>query len=129
MTKRQPPRPTAGELAILRVLWERGPGTVREVWEQLKGPRPVGYTTVLKLLQIMANKGLVARDDRRQSHVYSAAKSQEQTQRVLVRDLLERAFGGSARTLILRALDAKKVSADELAEIRTLLDQLEGEAR
>ena len=129
MPRQELPRPTAGELAILRVLWEHGPGTVRDVWERLKGPRPVGYTTVLKLLQIMAGKGLVARDDRRQSHVYSAARSEEQTQRALVRDLLDRAFGGSAQKLVLRALDSRKVSPQELAEIRNVLDQLEGGAK
>ncbi|MDB5332014.1 MAG: Transcriptional repressor, BlaI/MecI family [Phycisphaerales bacterium] len=126
MPRQELPRPTAGELAILRVLWEHGPGTVRDVWERLKGPRPVGYTTVLKLLQIMAAKGLVARDDRRQSHVYSAARGEEQTQRALVSDLLDRAFGGSAQKLVLRALDSRKVSPQELAEIRRVLDQLEG---
>jgi BlaI family penicillinase repressor len=120
------PRPTDAELAILRVLWERGPSTVRDVWEQLEGARPVGYTTVLKLMQIMAAKGLVSRDQRRQTHIYSARKNEEQTQRQLLRDLLERAFGGSAQKLVLRALDSKKVSRDELAAIRSFLDQLEG---
>ena len=123
------PRPTDAELAILRVLWERGPSTVRDVWEQLEGARPVGYTTVLKLMQIMAAKGLVSRDQRRQTHIYSARKNEEQTQRQLLRDLLERAFGGSAQKLVLRALDSKKVSRDELAAIRSFLDQLEGGSR
>ena len=124
--KKTLPRPTDAELAILRVLWERGPSTVREVWEQLGHARSVGYTTVLKLMQIMADKGLVSRDQRRQTHVYSARNNEEQTQRQLLRDLLERAFGGSAQKLVLRALDAKKVSREELATIRSFLDQLDG---
>ena len=102
---------------------------MRDVWEQLAHGKDVGYTTVLKLLQIMADKGLVERDESRHSHVYRAKKSEEQTQRLLVRDLLERAFGGSAQKLILRALDAKKVSPQELDQIRTLLNQIEGGQR
>jgi predicted transcriptional regulator len=122
-----PPRPTDAELAILRVLWELGPSTVRAVWEALgRGGRNVGYTTVLKLLQIMADKGLVQRDDRGHSHIYRARESEAHTQRQLVRDLLDRAFGGSAEKLILRALDARRVPAGELARIRSLLDELEG---
>ena len=89
----------------------------------------MGYTTVLKLMQIMAAKGLVSRDQRRQTHIYCARKNEEQTQRQLLRDLLERAFGGSAQKLVLRALDSKKVSRDELAAIRSFLDQLEGGSR
>lgn len=129
MGKNQPPRPTDGELAILRVLWERGPSTVRAVWEELSRTRDVGYTTALKLLQIMAEKGLVERDESGHSHVYCAKKSEEHTQRLLVRDLLDRAFGGSAQKLILRALDAKKVPAEELAKIRSILNELEGGAK
>ena len=129
MAKRTAAQPTPAELAILNALWEHGPSTVRDVWQRLGGERRTGYTTVLKLLQIMAAKGLVTRDDRRHSHVFAAARSEEQTQRALVRDLLERAFGGSARKLILRALDAHRVSPGELAEIRALLDQLEGGAK
>ena len=126
MASAHPPKPTQAELAILRVLWERGPLTVREVWETLCRSREVGYTTVLKLMQIMAEKGLATRDERRQSHVYCARRTEEQTQRVLVRDLLERAFGGSAEKLILRALDSTKVGPEELAKIRSLLDELDG---
>jgi BlaI family penicillinase repressor len=122
------PRPTDAELAILRVLWGRGPSTVRAVWEELgRGGSQVGYTTALKLLQIMADKGLVARDERGHSHIYRPRESEAHTQRLLVRDLLDRAFGGSAEKLILRALDARKVPAEELAKIRTLLNQLDDE--
>ena len=120
-------RPTDAELAILGVLWERGPSTVRAVCEQLNRVRPTGYTTVLKLMQIMADKGLVSRDERQQSHVYAARRSERQTQKLLLRDLLERAFGGSAQKLVLGALSAKSVSPAELAEIRKALDQIEGD--
>lgn len=125
MAKRTTPRPTDAELAILRVLWERGPSTVREVQEELNRTRPTGYTTVLKLLQIMTEKGLVTRDDSRRTHVYQARLAEEQTQRQLVSDLLERAFGGSSRKLVMQALAAKGASDTELAEIRQLLDELE----
>lgn len=118
------PRPTDAELQILRVLWERGPSTVREVHEAQQ--RDTSYTTVLKLLQIMTDKGLVTRDESRRSHVYRAKARQEQTQKQLVKDLLERAFGGAADQLVVQALSARKVSPAELAEIRKLLDELEG---
>jgi BlaI family penicillinase repressor len=126
MGRRKPPRPTDGELAILRVLWQRGPSTVREVHEVLCRARPTAYTTTLKLLQIMSEKNLVRRDESQRSHVYQARLPEEQTQRQLVRDLLERAFGGSAQKLVMQALAAKKASPDELARIRQLLDELEG---
>ena len=121
------PQPTGGELAILKVLWRRGAATVREVCEDLSRQRdePVGYTTVLKLLQIMTEKGLVRRDESRRTHVYEPAGSEEQTQRQLVADLLDRAFNGSARKLVLQALSAKRASAREIAEIRALLDRIE----
>jgi predicted transcriptional regulator len=118
-------RPTDAELGILRVLWERGPSTVREVYEALDRDRPVVYTTVLKLLQIMTEKGLVTREDAGRAHVYQARGSEEQAQRRLVGDLLDRAFGGSAQKLVLQALTARKASPEELAEIRRLLDTLE----
>lgn len=121
------PRPTAGELAILRVLWERGPSTVRDVHAELEQERPTGYTTVLKLLQIMTEKGLVKRDESARAHVYAAAVEEAQTQRRLVRDLLDRAFGGSAAKLVMHALSGRKASRDEIASIRRLLDQLEQE--
>lgn len=126
MGRRRQARPTDAELAILRVLWQQGPSTVRQVQEILSRSRPTGYTTVLKLLQIMAQKGLVDRDETRRTHVYQARHPEEQMQRRLVGDLLDRAFGGSARKLVMQALSTKKVSADELIEIRKLLDELEG---
>lgn len=119
------PRPTDAELAILRVLWKRGPSTVREVHEDLSANREMGYTTALKLMQIMTEKGLVVRDDANKAHIYEAVQSEEQAQRRLVGDLLDRAFGGSAQKLIMQALSAKKASAEELSEIRKLLDELE----
>jgi predicted transcriptional regulator len=124
MTPR-PPRPTDAELAILRVLWERGPSTVRQVHESLSGERAVGYTTALKLMQIMADKGLVERDETGRSHVYRARLSEERTQRQLLQDLLDRAFGGSALKLVMQALSTKKASAEELAQIRRLLEERE----
>ena len=128
MTRQPPlPRPTDGELAILRVLWERGPSTVRQVHEVLSRDRPTAYTTALKLLQIMTEKGLVRRDDTDRSHVYHARLTEEQTQRQLVRDLMDRAFGGSAAKLVVQAL-AGRASAEELSEIRKLIDaRREGE--
>jgi len=119
-------RPTDAELAILRVLWSRGPSTVRQVHEALSQERETGYTTVLKFMQIMTEKGLVERDESERTHVYQARFTQEQTQQRLVTDLLEKAFGGSASQLVMRALAAKPASADELAQIRRLLDELEG---
>ena len=118
-----PPRPTQAELEILRVLWQRGPSSVREVQQTLSETRLMGYTTVLKLLQIMARKRLVARDERERTHVYRAALAQEQTQLQLVTDLLERAFDGSASQLILQALAARRASPDEMDEIRKVLDK------
>lgn len=122
------PRPTDSELAILRVLWEQGPATVRQVHLVLDRIRPTGYTTVLKLLQIMTDKGLVTRDKSERSHVYTARLSADQTQRQLVRDLLDRAFGGSAAQLVMRALDTVAASPDELRQIRDLLDRREGDS-
>lgn len=120
-----PPKPTAAELAILRVLWDRGPATVRAVHEHLPDGSAVGYTTVLKLLQVMATKGLVLRDERQRSHVYRPAHAADATQGRLVRDLLDKAFGGSARKLVMHVLAAKKASPEELGEIRALLDRME----
>ena len=119
-------RPTDAELAILRVLWSRGPSTVRQVHEALSRDRETGYTTVLELMQIMTEKGLVERDESERTHVYQARFTQEATQQRLVSDLLDKAFGGSASQLVMRALAAKPASADELAQIRRLLDELEG---
>jgi BlaI family penicillinase repressor len=129
MPKPTLPRPTDAELAILRVLWRLGPSTVRQVQETLNQERETGYTTVLKLMQIMTEKGLVKRDETDRSHVYQARLKEEQTQRQLVDDLLERAFGGSARQLVMQALSGKKTPAKELAQIRKLLDELERGAK
>ncbi len=117
-------RPTDGELEILRVLWARGRSTVREVLGELD--RDSGYTTVLKLMQIMTEKGLVEREKQGSTHTYWAAASQEATQRHLVRDLLDRAFPGSAQRLVLQALAERPAEPQELAEIRKLLDEQEG---
>ena len=125
MAKKTLPRPTEAELAILRVLWDRGPSTVRDVQQALEVERGTGYTTALKLLQIMTDKGLVRRDDRQRTHIYEAVLPAEATQRQLVRDLLDRAFGGSARQLVMQALSAERASKADLAEIRKLLDALE----
>jgi predicted transcriptional regulator len=131
MSPRQPaPLPTDAELRILRVLWERGPSTVREVHDRLNAERDTGYTTVLKFLQIMLEKGLVDRDDGQRTHVYRAAVAPDETRRELVEDLADRAFGGSALRLVMQALSAKPASAEELAQVRRLLDELErGRAR
>ena len=126
MSKPTTPRPTDAELAILRVLWERGPSTVRTVHDALGRERPTAYTTALKLLQIMTEKGLVRRDESDRTHVYYPRLSEEQTQRQLVRDLLDRAFGGSASKLVMQALATKRASAEELTEIRRLIDGRDG---
>jgi predicted transcriptional regulator len=123
------PRPTDAELAILRVLWQRGPSTVRQVLEALNQDRETGYTTALKTMQIMTEKGLVERDETDRTHVYQARLTQAQTQQQLVGDLLEKAFGGSASQLVLQALAARPASSDELAQIRQLLNELEGGKR
>ena len=124
----QQPRPTDAELDILTVLWSRGASTVREVHEIIAARKPTQYTTVLKAMQIMAGKGLLRRDDSERAHVYQAARPREWTQRQLAGDLLRRAFGGSARNLLVGALSARRASKEELAEMRELLDQYEKEA-
>ena len=129
MNKSKPPKPTDAELAILRVLWQRGASTVREVWEELSPQQHTGYTTVLKTMQIMSEKGLLARDVTDRSHVYQAARSEAQTQRQVVGHLLERLFSGSAPKLVMQALAAKKATPAELAEIRKLLNDMEGGPR
>jgi predicted transcriptional regulator len=118
-----PPRPTDGELEILTVLWARGPSTVRDVHDEVARRKPTQYTTVLKLLQIMAAKRLVRRDERQRAHVYEAFRPREWTQRQLAGDLLQRAFGGSAKNLILGALSARKASSQDLVEIRRLIEE------
>lgn len=120
------PRPTDAELAILRVLWERGPSTVREVHDALSSTQDSGYTTVLKLLQIMIDKGLVLRDESQRAHVYEARLSEQRTQRQLLGDLMDRAFNGSPAKLVMQALSGRKATAADLHDIRQLLDQLEG---
>ena len=125
----QPPRPTDAELEILTVLWARGPSTVREVHEDIARRRPAQYTTILKLLQIMAEKGLVRRDEAQRAHVYEASRPREWTQRQLAGDLLQRAFAGSAKSLLMGALAARKASREELAELKKLLEEYERGAK
>jgi predicted transcriptional regulator len=124
-----PPRPTDAELEILTVLWSRGPSTVRDVHEAITARRSAQYTTVLKLMQIMADKGLVRRDESQRAHVYTASRPREWTQRQLAGDLLQRAFGGSARGLLMGALAARKASRQEIEEMRRLLDEHEKGAK
>jgi predicted transcriptional regulator len=121
-----PPRPTDAELAILRVLWDRGPSTVRQVYEVLSAERDLAYTTVLKMLQIMDEKGLVVRDGSGRTHVFQPRLSRDQTQRSLVGDLLDKAFGGSASSLVMQALATRRASREELDAIRKLLEDAEG---
>jgi predicted transcriptional regulator len=123
------PRPTDAELEILTVLWSRGPTTVREVHETIAGRRPTQYTTVLKQLQVMAEKGLVRRDENQRAHIYEAARPREWTQRQLAGDMLQRAFNGSAKSLMMGALSSRKASKQELAELRALLDEYERRMR
>src|SRR5215212_8663513 len=123
------PRPTDAELAILNVLWERGPSTVRDVHDELSRTQATGYTTILKLLQIMTEKGLVVRDESQRAHIYESRYSEQRTQRQLLGDLLDRAFGGSPAKLVMQALSGRKTSAEELSAIREILDRLEGETR
>lgn len=125
MARKGLPRPTDSELEILRVLWQRGASTVREVHEEINKDRPTGYTTVLKMMQIMTEKALVERDKEQRAHVYVARLAQNETQRQLLGDLIERAFDGSAKQLVMHVLSEKKASAEELSEIRQLLDEFE----
>jgi len=121
-----PIRPSDGELAILRVLWALGPSTVREVHTELSKDRDMGYTTALKLMQIMAEKGLVIRDESARTHIYRATQEEASTQTFLVKDLAQRAFGGRAAALVLRALETEPASREELDEIQRLLDEARG---
>jgi len=129
MPKRDVPRPTDAELEILKVLWRRGPSTVREVFDELAETRGTVYTTVLKLMQIMAEKGLVTRDETTRAHRYEASLEESETQSRLVGDLVRKAFDGSARKLVLHALSTERASAEELSEIRRMLDELERKKR
>jgi BlaI family penicillinase repressor len=125
---KDPPRPTEAELEILTVLWSRGPSTVRDVQDAIEAKarrKPTQYTTVLKMLQIMVEKRLVERNEEARAHVYQASRPREWTQRQIAGDLLERAFGGSAKSLVVGALSARKTSREDLAEIRKLLDEYE----
>src|SRR5215468_5792488 len=119
------PRPTESELAILRVLWENGPRSVRDIQKIMNEAKETGYTTVLKLLQIMTDKGLVDRDETVRPQIYRPRHSQTQTQRQLLRDLAHRAFGGSVKALVLQALATRKSSPEELEAIEKLLDRIE----
>ena len=120
--------PTASELEILRVLWTRGPSTVREVYRTIAAERAIGYSTVLKFMQIMTDKGTLVRDDSVRPQIYKAAKPQKQVQQGILKDLVTRAFGGSSASLVMQALADKKATADERRQIRELLDALDKDA-
>ena len=129
MKRNSLPKPTTAELELLSVLWNRGPSTVREIHDSLSKQKETGYTTTLKILQKMADKGLVSRDETQRSHVYRAAVQAEKTQRQLVHELLDKAFGGAADKLIQHALSSRKVSPDEIESLRQLLNDLERESQ
>ena len=129
MNQEPPQKPTVSELEILRVLWARGPSTVREVHEQLSEKKALGYTTVLKLLQIMTAKGTVRRNEEQRAHVYEACQPATETKRQLVGDVLQRVFEGSASELMIHALEGRRTSKEELGELRRLLDEYEGRTR
>jgi predicted transcriptional regulator len=129
MAVRSIPRPTDAELAILRVLWQRGPSTVREVHDELTRKTESGYTTTLKLLQIMTEKGLVVRDESQRAHVYATRESEQRTQRQLLGDLIDRAFGGSPAKLVMQAISSGKATAEELSAIRRMIEDMEGDAK
>ena len=126
MPRKPSSQPNEVELAILRVLGERGPSSVRDVHETLRRGRDTGYTSTLKMMQVMAEKGLLKRDDSNRPQLYRPAVPAEQTQSRIVHDLIQKVFGGSARQLVMRAVESEHVTADELAEIRKLLDRAEG---
>ena len=129
MLKERLQKPTASELEILRVLWARGPSTVREVHEALSEKKDLGYTTVLKLLQIMTAKGTVRRDEGQRAHVYEACQPATETKRQLVGDVLQRVFEGSASELMIHALEGRRTSRKELEELRRMLDEYERTTR
>jgi BlaI family transcriptional regulator, penicillinase repressor len=129
MSNKPVQKPTASELEILRVLWERGPSTVREVYEALSEKKVTGYTTVLKMLQIMTTKGSVRRNEDQRAHVYEACVPAEKTKQQLAGDVLQRVFEGSASQLMLHALAGRKTSREEIGELRRLLDEHEGRNR
>ncbi len=123
------PRPTDAELEILTVLWSIGPATVRQVYDVIRRRRPAQYSTILKFMQIMADKRLVRRDETKRAHIYEPAKPREWTQKQLASDLLERAFSGSAKALLMGALSARRASQEELAKMRRLLDEYREEEK
>lgn len=125
MSRPKSTKPTDAELSILKVLWQRGPSTVRDVQEALSLTRRTGYTTALKLLQIMADKGLVSRDESNRAHVYHPSSTEAETQKQLVGDLLDRAFGGSAMKLVLHSLTSQQASPEDIQQIREMLTKLE----
>lgn len=125
--KRPPPKPTVAELEILHVLWSRGPSTVRDVLDALNEKKEMGYTGVLKLLQIMTAKGMVRRDESQRAHVYEAGRPAEQTKRQLATDMLQRVFGGSASQLMMHALAGQRASREEIEELRRFLDDYKGD--
>lgn len=127
MSKQPIPKPTESELEILQVLWQQGPATVRAVNDELSRKRDVGYTTTLKLLQLMLDKGLVLRDDDSRTHVYRAAVREEETQGLLLDRFVEAAFGGSAMKLVMQALGNRRTSKEELQQIRSLLNDMENQ--
>src|SRR2546426_4535045 len=129
MATEAPQKPTASELQILQVLWERGPSTVREVHDALQEEKALGYTTVLKLMQIMTAKGLVRRNEEQRAHVYEAEQPAEKTKRQFASDVLQRVFDGSASELMMHALSGRKGTKQEIEELRRLLDEYEGKLR
>jgi BlaI family transcriptional regulator, penicillinase repressor len=129
MTTSSTRKPTASELEILQILWERGPSTVREVHQALNEKRPIGYTSVLKFMQIMTAKGSVRRDERERAHVYEAVQPAEKTKRQLALDVLQRVFDGSASELMMHALAGRKASREEIEEMRELLNEQERKIR
>jgi len=129
MSHRDLPKPTAGELEILHVLWERGPSTVRKVYDSLREKKPIGYTTVLKLMQIMTSKGTLRRNEEQRAHVYEACLPPEKTKRQFAADVLERVFEGSASELMMHALQGRRTSHEEIEQLRRILDERERKIR
>ncbi len=127
MSRRKSTKPTDAELSILKVLWREGPSTVRDVRDALNVERKTGYTTALKLLQIMTEKGLVNRDESNRAHVYQPSASEEETQKQIVGDLLDRVFGGSAMKLVLHSLTSQQATPQDIQQIREMLSKLERE--
>jgi predicted transcriptional regulator len=123
--KPEPQKPTASELEILRVLWTRGPSTVRDVYDALREKKTLGYTSVLKVLQIMTTKGTVRRNETQRAHVYEACLPAEQTKRQIAGDMLQRVFEGSASQLMMHALAGGRASREEIKELRQMLDEIE----